>query len=180
MLDGDLERMQSLLRTSKRARDAAENPPPPPPTTPFDAVGEVEMTFRVLTDSGEEKERALIPAQRRLRRMRRGRVVLSINLAPTLTLALALDQDVYSLRPKDSEEEKWQMPTHMKCAACQASAHQGALALSRALSRRSPADPVGVSALEAMHSLCADHRLWTHEYCQLPLEHSSTETKPRR
>ena len=49
------------------------------------------------------------------------------------------------------------------CESCKEEHYAMVLALSRALRRRSPGDLVGVSALEAMHALCADHRLWTHE-----------------
>ena len=62
VLDGDLERMQSLHRASKSTRNTLKHPTPPPLQTPFDAVDDVEMTLRVLTDSGEEHERALAPS----------------------------------------------------------------------------------------------------------------------
>ena len=68
------------------------------------------------------------------------------------------ERDLYSLRAKENEEERWSMPAHMRCAACQASAHQGALAVSAALKGMYKGDLVGVTALEAMQSLCRDVR----------------------
>ena len=67
ILGGDSEALQGFLRYQKRRQDnpeevAAEekkrqeeaNPPPPP--TPYDDVGQVGMSFRILTDEGEEKD----------------------------------------------------------------------------------------------------------------------------
>lgn len=115
-------------------RDGTAEPPPPPPpnpTTPYDDVGQVQMSMRILTDEGEEK-------------------------------------DLYSIAPQDSEEEKWTMPPHLKCAACQASAHQGAIAVSKALHARYKDDLIGVTALEAMQDLCDNTQVWMTEYGLVP------------
>ena len=62
--DGEegLEQLQDLLRERKKARDHAEwvKSQPPPPPTPYDEVGDVGMSFRVQTDSGEEKDMYMV------------------------------------------------------------------------------------------------------------------------
>ena len=83
ILKGEPEGLQQMLR-GQRARDeaqkAADEAPPPPPT-PYDEMGQVDMSFRILTDEGEEK-------------------------------------DLYSLRPKMVEEERWQLPVTRCIRAC--------------------------------------------------------------
>ena len=104
---------------------------PPPPKTPYDDIGQVQMSFRVLTDEGEEK-------------------------------------DLYSLSAAQSEEEKWTLPPYLKCAACQASAYQGALAVTDALRKRYKEDLIGVTTLEAMQDLCSNAGKWTQDYGLVP------------
>ena len=131
ILGGDTEKLSEMLRHAKRKQNGEtmpEPPPPPPnPVTPYDDVGDVGMSFRILTDEGEEK-------------------------------------DLYSLAPKQSDEEKHILPPHLKCQACQASAHQGALAMAEALRTRYKEDLVSVTALDAMTSLCDNAGKWTADY----------------
>ena len=61
---GDHEELQEMLRSWKRARDPPPPPPPPPPATPYDNVGQVDMSFRILTDEGEEKDLYMLKAER--------------------------------------------------------------------------------------------------------------------
>jgi len=133
ILKGNPEALNRLLSSAKQGQAPPEPPAqPPPPPTPYDDVGQVQMSFRILTDEGEEK-------------------------------------DLYQLSPTQSEEEKWDlMPRHLKCAACQASAHQGALAVAEALRNRYKDDLVGVTALEAMQGLCDNAGKWTSEYGLVP------------
>mmetsp|Transcript_10146 Transcript_10146/g.26267 ORF Transcript_10146/g.26267 Transcript_10146/m.26267 type:complete len:524 (-) Transcript_10146:275-1846(-) len=135
ILRGNPEALQQLLKSSKQQADGVVPPPPPPmppnPATPYDDIGQVGMSMRILTDEGEEK-------------------------------------DLYSLQPKENHDEtgrdKMVLPPHLRCAACQASAHQGALAVSDALRRRYKDDLVGLTALEAMEGLCDNAPKWTSDY----------------
>ena len=59
--ESDLEALQGFLRYEKSQREgqgdqggAPAQPPPPP--TPYDNVGDVQMSMRILTDEGEEKD----------------------------------------------------------------------------------------------------------------------------
>lgn len=134
ILNGEAEALQFMLREQK-LRSEGKTPereePPPPPPTPYDDVGQVEMSFRILTDEGEEK-------------------------------------DLYSLRAKQTEEEKWELPRHMWCSACEAVAYQGALAVSNALKSMYKGDLVGVTTLDAMQELCASEGVFTQEYGVIP------------
>jgi len=131
ILKGNPEALNRLLMNAKRQQNGqkpeAPPPMPPPPPTPYDEKVHVQMSFRVLTDEGEEK-------------------------------------DLYTLSPHHSEEEKWTLPSYLKCAACQASAHQGAVAVADALRKRYKDDLVGVTTLEAMQDLCDNAGKWTQDY----------------
>uniref|UniRef100_A0A7S2J4X2 PDZ domain-containing protein n=1 Tax=Haptolina brevifila TaxID=156173 RepID=A0A7S2J4X2_9EUKA len=133
LLKGEPEALQYMLKDAKMRAEgkAPEDTAPPPPPTPYDDMGQVEMSFRILTDEGEEK-------------------------------------DLYSLRAKQTEEEKWELPRHMWCSACEAVAHQGALAVSAALKAMYKGDLVGVTSLEAMQDLCANGGVFTQEYGVVP------------
>jgi len=132
ILKGEPEALQYMLRDQKLRSEgkSPEKEAPPPPPTPYDDVGQVEMSFRILTDEGEEK-------------------------------------DLYSLRAKQTEEEKWELPRHMWCSACEAVAHQGALAVSGALKAMYKGDLVGVTTLEAMQELCQSG-IFMQEYGVVP------------
>jgi len=53
----DTEGLQESLREQFMSEMRAKMPPPPPPpSTPYDDVGQVGMSFRILTDEGEEKD----------------------------------------------------------------------------------------------------------------------------
>jgi hypothetical protein len=54
----DYETLQSFLRYQKRQSGEGDghSAEPPPPPTPYDDVGSVQMSMRILTDEGEEKD----------------------------------------------------------------------------------------------------------------------------
>ena len=54
--DSNVEVLQDYLRHQKRQDEEQSAPPPPNPTTPYDDVGQVQMSMRILTDEGEEKD----------------------------------------------------------------------------------------------------------------------------
>jgi len=128
---GDTEALQGYLRYVHKRR--TEPPPPPPvnPATPYDDMAQVDMSMRILTDEGEEK-------------------------------------DLFSIRPKEVEEEKWMMPLHLRCPACEAAAYQGALAIQTALAKRHHDDLIGVTTVEALQELCANERKWSSDYGLVP------------
>ncbi|KAL1530786.1 hypothetical protein AB1Y20_001682 [Prymnesium parvum] len=61
---GDVERLQEMLRDNQRQKELRDGPPPPPPPpTPYDAVGQVAMSMRILTESGEERDLYMLTAE---------------------------------------------------------------------------------------------------------------------
>jgi hypothetical protein len=133
LIKGDVEALQDFLRASKASADMEQERErmPPPPPTPYDDIGKVGMSMRILTDEGEEK-------------------------------------DLYQLMADETDEEKWTFPPYMQCAACEAVAHQAALAVSKALRTKYDDDLVGTTTLEALETLCADKELWSTQYGIVP------------
>jgi len=128
---GDTDALQGYLRYLHKRKTEPEPLPPPNPTTPYDDMAQVDMSMRILTDEGVEK-------------------------------------DLFSIRPKEVEEEKWMMPLHLRCPACEAAAYQGALAIRTALAKRHHDDLVGVTTIEALQELCAAEGKWSQDYGLVP------------
>ena len=61
-----------------------------------------------------------------------------------------------------------EVPMHMRCDACQAIVHQGALALEKAYAERKKDDKVSLLTIETIEDLCLDLHLWTMEYGYSP------------
>lgn len=74
-------------------------------------------------------------------------------------------KELFMMQPEVTEDERWRLPPHMRCDACHAIAHQGALAIQAALAKTNP-DHLQVSllTLEAIDELCKNTTLWTYSY----------------
>jgi hypothetical protein len=131
--DGDVDALQTYLRYVKHTSEAQAAPPPPNPETPYDGQENVavQMSMRVLTDEGEEK-------------------------------------DIYQITPEETDEEKWHMPSAMRCAACQAVSFQAASAVGARLAGRYKDELVGTVTLEALQDTCSDVQMWTSQYGVMP------------
>lgn len=57
-----------------------------------------------------------------------------------------------------------EVPMHMRCDACQAIVHQGALALSKAFAERKRDDKVTLLTIETLEVMCSNHSMWIYDY----------------
>jgi hypothetical protein len=75
--------------------------------------------------------------------------------------------------PHPTEDDQYnrqapEVPTHMRCDACQAVVYQGSKAVAAALASRKRDDKVSIVTIEALETLCYNMTLWMYEYGYAP------------